>query len=413
MDKIRKDIFDEIEDRDDLNITKVAALIGSSKQLLSNWKKGYKNIGFRKLIRLAYLLFPNPKEKISEWCLRLDTGESIKQAFEFAAAIRNIDLLKELLIKHKHETGVIGECVQVYTIIYNYMTDKIKGEDLLKEVRKVKTTDKALAILLDIIKAYYYYHKRQFLMMLEIGKCLEKEISELSDKREKFIKESYCHRICEIYGPAYLHLNNLHMARKCGKALINANFCAKTVSDGFYIVGMSYLLEDKKKCIDNLQASYDFMLDSRDQELIKLAKYNLDFVKAYHGEELDKDAPNAMKILYSIKWLEGDLPTDLEKDIIFEEDKDFQLYIQHFYRALTLKSNNELIKCHSEFFAQTNFFFAGIVANDLIRFGEKTSLIESLVQFKISREEDLDIEKDFISCFSDFDNCSSELSCIQ
>jgi transcriptional regulator with XRE-family HTH domain len=401
MDMVRKEIFDTIEDRDDLNLTKVAMLIDSSKQALSDYEKGRKNIGFRKLIRLAYLLFPHPREKMYEWCLKLDSVESIKQAFEYAAVIRDVDLLKKLLTKHKSEHGVIGECVKIYTIIYNFMTNKIKGTDLLEEINKIKTpSDKALKILLKIIEAYYYYYIREFWLMLKTSKNIVPEILSLSDKREKFIKESYFHRICEIYGPAYLHLNNLQLARECGEVLINANFCAKTVSDGYFIVGMSFLLEDKKKCLENLQASYDILKDSGDQELINLAKYNLNFAKAYHGEELDNDAPGELKAFFSAKWSEGNVLSDLEKDINLEEEKEFQLY----YRALAAKSTDDLIECYGLFFNQTNFFFSGVVAKDLERLGEKSNLIESLIKFKINKEGELKIEKDFISCFNSFDS---------
>jgi hypothetical protein len=401
MDMVRKEIFDTIEDRDDLNLTKVALLIGSSKQALSDYKKGKKNIGFRKLIRLAYLLFPHPREKIAEWCIKLDSVESIKQAFEYAAAIRDIDLLKRMLTKHKSENGVVGECVRIYSIIYKFMTNKIKGTDLLTEVKKIKTpADKSLEILLDIIKTYYYYYNREFWLMLESSKNIVNEILGLSDKREHFIKESYFHRICEMYGHAYLHLNNLKLARVCGEILIHANFCARTVSDGYYIVGMSFLLEDKRKCLDNLQASYDILKDSGDQELINLAKYNLNFAKAYRGEKLDNDAPSELKAFFSAKWSEGNVLSDLEEDINLEEEKEFQ----HYFRALAEKSTDKLIECHGLFFNKTNFFFAGVVAKDLERLGENTSLIESLIKFKVNKEGELKIEKDFISCFSSFDD---------
>ena len=36
--------------------------------------------------------------------------------------------------------------------------------------------------------------------------------------------------------------------------LKGSNFCAKTVSDATYLMGMSYLLEDKQKCLSLLKS---------------------------------------------------------------------------------------------------------------------------------------------------------------
>jgi hypothetical protein len=81
-----KELCNAIEDREDLTFSKVAEYIGASKQCMSKFKSEGV-IGFRKLLRrLSYLLYPsNQKEVMSEWCLRVNSVESIKQSFEYAA----------------------------------------------------------------------------------------------------------------------------------------------------------------------------------------------------------------------------------------------------------------------------------------------------------------------------------------
>jgi hypothetical protein len=400
MDLVRKEIFDTIEDRDDLNLTKVAALIGSSKQALSDYKKGRKNLGFRFLIRLSYLLFDNPVQKFSQWCLRLDTTESIRQAFEYASVTRNKELLGDLLTKYKRETGVIGDCVKVYSILYKYMTNQIKGTDLLEEINKIKTpSEKTLTILINIIKCYSYYYSGKFFTMLESTKDIEKEINSIGN-RELFIKESFIHRICELYAPAYLHLNNLQLARYYGNILINSNFCAKSKSDGYYIVGMSYLLEDREKSLENLQASYDILSNTGEEDLIRQAKYNLDFARVHFGIKPEENSLYSLRSFYEARRGTEDAIKLVEKAVEEEGYSNFKLY----YKGLALKSKEILIEAYNNFFEQCNFFFAGLVAQDLKNFGEDTSIIESILKFKAKKEGEIFVEKDFISCFNDFND---------
>ncbi|MFL6557647.1 MAG: hypothetical protein ACJ8MO_16210, partial [Bacillus sp. (in: firmicutes)] len=58
MQTLYKELCDAIEDRDDLTFSKVAQHIRASKQCMSKLKNK-SEIGFRYLLRLSYLLFPD------------------------------------------------------------------------------------------------------------------------------------------------------------------------------------------------------------------------------------------------------------------------------------------------------------------------------------------------------------------
>ena len=77
-----KEIRNKIEEQG-LTSVEVAKKIGVSKQTVSKFiSKG--EIGFRCLVRLSYLLFPdNQREVMAKWCLRVNTTESIRKRFEF------------------------------------------------------------------------------------------------------------------------------------------------------------------------------------------------------------------------------------------------------------------------------------------------------------------------------------------
>ncbi|PGZ12318.1 hypothetical protein COE47_31735, partial [Bacillus thuringiensis] len=85
MPGFHREICDIIIDRDDLTFTRVGEQIEASKQCMSKFKKD-GTIGFRKLLRLSYYLFPEKqRERMEDWCLQLDSAESIQQSLEYAA----------------------------------------------------------------------------------------------------------------------------------------------------------------------------------------------------------------------------------------------------------------------------------------------------------------------------------------
>lgn len=393
MNVVIKEVCDSIQDND-LTFAYVAKEIGTSKQNISNFKKGGK-IGFRNLLRLAFLLYNDPNKKMSEWCLRLNSSESIKQSFEYAAITRNIKLLKDLISKFKNEDGVIGEYVKVYTIIYKYMNNKIKGNLVAQEIEKLHPQDYALQILSVIFKCLHCYFSKQFILVPEYAQQAEKMLTSLND-RELFMKECFLHRIAEILSPIYLYLNNLELARYYANTIIFANICAKTVSDAYYIVGMSYLLEDRDKCLENLKTSYDYMAKVGDEDLAREAKYNLDFAKLFYGLDLDE---HSNEVLLAVK---NDKLEIIEEELYQGSDDEFIIY----FNALSKNSVDELYDCHEHFINEYNLFFASAIAQALIKAGENERAIRHLQKFKITPKGEVHFEKDFISCFSRFSNRS-------
>ncbi|MEI4618093.1 AimR family lysis-lysogeny pheromone receptor, partial [Bacillus cereus] len=169
MPGFHREICNIINDRDDITFTAIGEQIGASKQCMSKFKKD-GTIGFRKLLRLSYYFFPdNQAEKMTKWCLQLDSVESIQQCLEYAAITRNTSLLKKLVEKYKKEGGVIGDYINVYKVIYRYMIYDIEGyeiSDNLKEVENIE--DSTLVILVNILKCYDYFAQKKIHHMLDL-----------------------------------------------------------------------------------------------------------------------------------------------------------------------------------------------------------------------------------------------------
>lgn len=129
------------------------------------------------MLKISYILTTSAEEQrkvMSDWCLKLEKTEAIKQSFEYATITRNISLLEKLLGKYKHENGTIKEYVSVYKILYNYITNEISGDKLIDEIQTIGLpTDSDLRILMNIMKCYNYYFSKEFVLMLGVAQETE------------------------------------------------------------------------------------------------------------------------------------------------------------------------------------------------------------------------------------------------
>ncbi|MGI2709028.1 AimR family lysis-lysogeny pheromone receptor [Bacillus cytotoxicus] len=400
--RFHREICDTINDRDDITFSSVAEKIGVSKQCMSKFKKDGA-IGFRKLLRISYYLFPDEqREKMEKWCLQLDSAESIQQSLEYAAITRNVKLLRQLIQIHKKSDGVIRDYINVYSIIYNYMQGKIKGIDLIENLNKIgRVEDSTLNILVNIIKCYNYFAQKKIHIMLEVAQDVSSMMGDLSDSRKLFIKECFLHRLAEILAPIFLHRNQLHLARKYASLIINANICAKTVADASYYVGMTYLNEDNERCLQYLHDSYVIAKTIGVERFEVQARDRLDCVKIYLGIPLGAESDTRL-----IEYQKDNTKGQLIDSIIKERgEKDFLL----LYKARSYNSFSELYECFQHFFSDSNFFFSSLVAREIYERGDRSGLTESLINFKVDIENEkggIQFEEDFIRSFCGFSSGS-------
>ncbi|PHD57706.1 AimR family lysis-lysogeny pheromone receptor [Bacillus wiedmannii] len=403
MQGFHREICDIINDRDDITFSAVGEKIEASKQCMSKFKKD-GTIGFRKLLRLSYYLFPdNQREKMEKWCLQLDSAESIQQSLEYAAITRDVSLLKKLIKKHKKEVGIIGDYINVYNVIYKYMNYDIEGHEIIGNLKKIEyTEDNALMILVKILKCYGYFAQKKIHLMLDLALEVEEMIKNLSDSRKLFIKECYLHRLAEVLAPVYLHRNELELSRHYSFLIINANICAKTVSDASYYVGMTYLTEDKEKCLEYLQKSHEIAKSVEVKNLIIQTRDNLDYAKIYLDIPLGIDS-DARLVMYQNNKKNGKMIEDYIEE---RGERDFLL----IYQACNQESILALYECFQRFFSNSNFFFSSLVAKEIYDRGDRSGMTEMLTNFKSNNNKgEIHFEKSFIRSFRSFNTSSGSI----
>lgn len=396
MNKLYKEIGDKIQDKD-LQLVAVANFIESTSQELSDYLHGKKGIGFRKLLRLSYLLYPEKQMSVmKEWCLRLVTTESIKQSFEYASITRDKELLKKLIDKHHDDGGVISKCVSIYTILYKFYTNVISAKDIPKELKKVGSLKDELYILGLILKCYNHYYREKYDSMLETAHEAEEMIYELSD-RNLFIKECFLHRIAEVLGNVGVYMNDKEVTRYYANLIISAELCAKTVSDAYYLLGMTYITEDSQRCVDYLQLRYEISKKVGEADIEENARRDLDFAKLYLGIKLDSDSD---RILIRLQENEGsEFELKLIKEAFYQQgDDDFLILIEAMAHRSILKLND----CRKLFVNKSNFLFGSLAAIEMKKLGERHFLLDEQIERKCEIKGDVEFEENYIKCFINY-----------
>jgi hypothetical protein len=166
---------------------------------------------------------------------------------------------------------------------------------------------------------------------------------------------------------------------------------------------MSYLSEDKHKCIENLQIRYEIAKTLGEPSIEKMARRNLDYAKLYLNFKLDADSDPILLRLQNNKGSEFELK--LLKEAIFKQGEDDFLVL---LRACAKNSLEYMHECRRYFFKQSNYLFASLAAREVKKLGETSALIDEFIDFKIEIKGDVEFEENFIRCFiSVSDYCGS------
>ncbi|WP_440615045.1 AimR family lysis-lysogeny pheromone receptor [Bacillus subtilis] len=408
MEDVREFLFNKIEDRDDLDDKTVADFLGVSTRQLYYLKSGQRYLTFRNILRLVLLVdSKNYRIRMKDWCLRLQTDDCIKNAFEYAAVIRDVELLKSLLDEHKSEKGVIGQYVRVYSFIYKYMTGQTKFNKMEQALLDLKSiNDSSLKILIDIYKCIALLHKRQFSYLIDKATFVEREIKNLSDKTRLFLKECFLFRLSEVLSITNLFLNNLEEARRYASIILEANINKRAESDAYYVLGMSYLMNNPQECVHYLEKSCEKALETNSELILTVAKYNLNMAKLLLSQELGEDAHESIVAVRDYR--EGNISYEAaEEKAKMVGDLDLLDYLG----SMKEKKVENLHKKFHDFVANSNLYFAVIIVRDLMEAGENSDFIKSLANLrKNSSKGEVLFEKNFISCFSVRNSCSGRVS---
>ena len=160
------------------------------------------------------------------------------------------------------------------------------------------------------------------------------------------------------------------------------------------------MVEDERKCVEYLQKSYDIAKTIQDPSIEKEARLNLDFVKLYLGIELDADSDIELINFQNDK--DSEINLNSLKEVMYRKGEDDLVIL---FEAIASKSITRIHQHLVEFFQQSNYYFASLMARELQKSGDNSMWTMNAIQFTIKTEESVCFEKDFISGFNRYSSC--------
>ena len=400
MDKMTKEIFDLIEDNDEIKIAVVAKALEISVKQLNNYKNGTRALTFHSLVKLVQIVSPqDAHERISHWCANFATTDTISNAFAYAAAKRDLKLLAELVDKHRNSDGKIEQCVRVYEFILRFMSRNVDKYNMVKEIDGVKNIkDTSLTLLLDIYRLIAKFHSQDFRVIPSIAEELLIRIHALHPKKQGFIRECYVHLVAEIYAITNLHHNNLEVARHFARILLHGAVNYRSMADAYYVLAMTYLRENEAKAYEYMTQSYEFSRKTGDANIERNGLYNLHFIQLLRGEKLPAVADPAL--IYFEKFRKGEVSyAEAREEIGKGDDLDLIKYFESISGDV-----EKMYEGFHEFHADGNMYYASILVQEILKAGEDSGFVRSLSRMCLSKKTNLKgddlFEEKFIRSFN-------------
>ncbi|MGC4375757.1 AimR family lysis-lysogeny pheromone receptor [Fictibacillus sp. Mic-4] len=374
MDSIVKMVVNELERREmeGLNLTTLEKKINISSGSLTHFKKGTE-LGFDSFIKLISVLFQESQfnSVIREVCKKIQKPKNVKMALEFTILNGQYDVTLLLLEKAERENIKIGKWLDIYKLHLDFQNGTLVGNDLLKKVKETKSKlPPELVTALSLLEVYAHFISGNYPTVFQLLDILEHYLSAIEDG---FFKECYQLRVNEVKAHCSLLKLKIHNARELAEEIKNKNFCAKLSSNAMYIIGMSFLFEDKRKCIDNLRAAYDILDKYGVNEKAEVAKHNLNFALIHFGEEVELDDLDERAHLEAKKGNTEKALKLLDECVKIEGDSAFKKY----YRGIALKCRKTLYASLGEFRAKGDLFFAQLPKLALEKMGEESFILDA------------------------------------
>lgn len=293
---------------------------------------------------------------------------SYREALEYASYRGELKLLKDIIDREKNSSySKNRESAMTYEILYKRSLERFNGDELLNELEEMRRKVKYIenSALCDLLMCYLLYDTGNYRSIIKYAKSAEGKVSQISIRKNRFIKSSYHLRIVEILSAANLLRGNVDESRtfstelidKCGE---NPQFNIQK-ANAFCNLGESYIFSDYEKSLKYLKESLAILGDTFNQRLKdkkNLILNTIIFLKIYW----DKPIENHLEIHPAEKsFLEVKLGNNKKAEEILMELQEKQGKLsafQMFYLGLARNDRKLLEKSLELFEEKGNIFYS-------------------------------------------------------
>ncbi len=224
----------------------IADKIGISASHLSKFLNG-QEIALWMILDITRYLDKENEIEIMRQCCYEATKKNIKTAFEYAHS-KKLDSMTCHLIG-KTISGNNRE-LREWAIVYEWQLrskySRVYSEvEYLEMLKQLQPNSHDLKTLLLILEMLCFYYSNKFDLSLHY---IQKISNMLPDIKDPFIRKAFLSRTDEALANMHLkYENNIEKSREYATKLVETNFSINSATNGYFILGLSYLYESYDK----------------------------------------------------------------------------------------------------------------------------------------------------------------------
>lgn len=381
MKSLRQRMMNDFESERGL-ATRMAKLGGyaSAAKLKQSIEKPKGEIqNFDGFVKVVNELYPdNYLNYLSQFTDEIIPGKATaRYLLEFLSLNRQFDGVENLISKMKTKHNVNTEWALAYELLINHQKNcsKIDYNEMLIQIRSMKTNNSELNLFLNILRTYCYHQLGRFNMVTTLADEIEYDLRHL---KNNYLIQMYRVRHSETMSYLTLRLHNQPEKARvyADKVIYSETFIGESFNAyAHFIKGYSYMFSSYDFASTHLTISRNLYDGLNRVSVVTDLEEKIEMVNVLWNKKVD------------CKYVKNQLLQNLDLDIdkLIEEhtatiDNPFRLFLE----GRSKKDNNILLDSLISYLRVGDFFLANLPKIELLQNGFNEKVLNNLLKLRVA-----------------------------
>lgn len=334
---------------------------------------------FDGFINVVKEMFPNDYlEYLSEFTNEINPRKATaRNLLEFLSLNRQFDGVENLITRMKSNYSVNTEWAIAYELLVNHLKNcsKIDYNEMLMQIRSMKTNNSELNLFLNILRTYCYYQLGRYNMVTTLADEIEYDLNHL---KTNYLLQMYRVRHAETMSYLTLRLqNDQELARfYADRVIYSETFIGASFSAyAHFIKGYSYMFTSYDFAVKHLRISRNFYHEMNRGNVVEDLEEKIELVNVLWNKKV------------KCQYIKNQLLQEIDSDIDYLIDDNHEAIDEPFRLFLEGKSkkdNNILLDALISFLRNGDFFLANLPKIELLQNGFNEKVLNNLLKLRVA-----------------------------
>lgn len=376
-----------------ISLSKVSETLDIERTIISKYINGQRVPSMEVILKVNRYLLKEPYDRVIAIKLIIPfikSIQSMKVALELAMLYRDKESKYQVInMIRTSSKPIYREWGEFYELFLLHQDEKIDELELLDRIIKFKTHSDELEVFREIMIIFYHFNiSADWPQVLDLIQKTKPKAEALPDS---LLKSSYLSRLYNFLGTVGLRLGALEVeeSRKWLQLSSEHSLSELTKFSNTYNLGTTFQFSNPLKGCELIERAATFWEKNNvpvfseavpyiRSSTLNILRLNAD---AIHEVDIDGEISNEAKIYYYIKKNDYDKARTIYEGLTKEEqDSEFILYC----KGVIDESIPILFQSFMKFVGRHDFFEAKYPADELMKLGIDTSVLEALKKAKFN-----------------------------